>query len=155
MHKIEVTEGDFHRLSTSSADVIECFGSRWPTAVHAYEAQKFSDAFIRSCIRRARSPEAAEEFASRYQHRADSLSVKAKLMCMETILRAKLAQHRGVRESLLKSGTAHIVHNTPNDAFWGCGRDGNGHNHLGILWMKLRSELAECPEEQVPMIRYA
>jgi ribA/ribD-fused uncharacterized protein len=78
-----------------------------------------------------------------------------KLVRMEEILRAKLAQHLSVRETLLSTGDAHIVENSPCDTFWGCGSDGKGANHLGNLWMKLRRELAECKEEHVRKVRYA
>jgi N-glycosidase YbiA len=63
------------------------------------------------------------------------------LEVMERILRAKLSQHKDVLDALKRSGTDDIVENSPTDYFWGAGQDGTGQNHLGKLWMKIRSEL--------------
>jgi len=61
---------------------------------------------------------------------------------MEDILRHKLAQHPYVQKQLRESGGAELIEDSPKDAFWGRGPDWTGKNHLGKLWMKLRSEMS-------------
>ncbi len=149
-------EGNYYYLSNYAACFVECFGKSWPTAEHAYQAQKFPrNKSIQFRIRRAGSPHAAKQLARMYDRFKDPCWADKKLACMETVLRAKLAQHTFIREGLLSTGNSDIVENSPCDTFWGSGSDWKGQNHLGKIWMKLRSELAECKEEPLREVRYA
>ena len=60
---------------------------------------------------------------------------------MESIVRAKLKQNPYVKHKLLQTGTRKIVEDSPKDDFWGWGKNKDGKNHLGKIWMKLRAEL--------------
>jgi ribA/ribD-fused uncharacterized protein len=64
-----------------------------------------------------------------------------RLAVMEGVLVAKAQQHPAVVKALLQSGDALLVEKSPRDAFWGDGPDGNGANHLGKLWMRIREDL--------------
>jgi len=46
-----------------------------------------------------------------------------------------------MRDLLLETGEKELLENSPVDAYWGVGPTGDGLNHLGKLWMKLRDEL--------------
>jgi predicted NAD-dependent protein-ADP-ribosyltransferase YbiA (DUF1768 family) len=59
---------------------------------------------------------------------------------MEELLRQKFAQHEYVQTKLMETGDTPLVEDSPKDAFWGRGPDGNGLNHLGKLWEKIRAE---------------
>ena len=63
-----------------------------------------------------------------------------KVGIMEGFLRQKFA-HPDLREKLLATGDAVLIEgNTWNDTFWGvC--NGVGQNQLGLLLMKIRSEI--------------
>jgi hypothetical protein len=129
-------------LSNFSANAVEIDGIVYPTAEHAYHAAKCSDAEGKAAILAARSPKLVkvvsnETFAA--ARRKDWND--AKVGIMESVLRAKLAQHDEIRQALLKSGDAEIAEDSPEDYFWGRGKDGSGQNMLGELWMKLRGEL--------------
>lgn len=129
-------------LSNFSANAVEIGGVVYPTAEHAYHAVKCSDPKGKAAILAARSPKLVkvvsnETFAA--ARRKDWNEVKVDVM--ESVLRAKLAQHGEVREALLRSGNAKIAEDSPEDYFWGRGEDGSGQNMLGKLWMKLRDEL--------------
>ncbi len=54
----------------------------------------------------------------------------------------QFAAHAGPRRMLLATETAALVEASPHDYFWGRGVDGSGANHLGLLLMQLREELA-------------
>ena len=64
-----------------------------------------------------------------------------KLDILHEGLRAKFTQHRILGRRLLATGDAPLVYDDPDDAFYGCGVDGRGHNHLGRALMRVRSEL--------------
>ncbi len=65
-----------------------------------------------------------------------------KIIVMESILRAKLAQHEEALDAPKQSGSEVIIaEDSPIDSFWGTGKDGTGQNQLGKLWMKIRAEL--------------
>lgn len=60
---------------------------------------------------------------------------------MLAVLRAKFSANEHCRAVLLSTEDAILVENSPIDAFWGVGKDGNGQNWLGKLLMQVREEL--------------
>lgn len=140
MERILFYEGRWYFLSNFSSFAVEWRGEVWMTVEHAYQATKFTDETIRERIRCARSAHDSKKIAHEHQVsvRPDWRAVK--LLVMESILRAKHAQHPYVQRKLLETEPAEIVEDSPTDSFWGRGPDGKGENHLGRLWMKLRDE---------------
>ena len=69
---------------------------------------------------------------------------QVKLQIMEEIVRAKFVQNVQLAKKLVATGDAELVEgNTWGDTYWGVDtRRKKGENHLGIILMKLRSELA-------------
>lgn len=134
---------EYYFLDNFSAYQIQYEGILYPTVEHAYQAQKFLQTApeISEQIRTAASPHAAKKIAAENQMACPSDWDARKLLVMENLLRAKLHQHPYVRQKLLETGTMPIVEDSPKDSFWGCGQARSGANHLGKLWMKLRSEL--------------
>lgn len=129
-------------LSNFSAHAVEFEGRDYPTAEHAYQAQKFAHLENVEIIRIARSPLLAKRRAKiLVEFRRRDWSNEFKLYIMEKILRAKVEQHADVRDALLRSGNMEIVENSPTDSFWGWGPDKKGQNHLGKIWMKIRDEI--------------
>lgn len=129
-------------LNNFSANAVEIGGILYPTSEHAYQAAKCTDPNGKEEIRKAKSPLLAKEISNKkYKSAKDPEWDMKKLAVMESILRAKLDQHQEVRNALLKNVDEEIAEDSPVDSFWGRGKDGNGENQLGKLWMKLRSEL--------------
>lgn len=124
-----------------SSFAVEWQGALWMTPEHAYQAAHFDDPEIIETIKNARSAHDAKKLMDKYQDRKLPNWHDIKLDVMEDILRAKLAQHPYVKKKLLETGDKYIVENSPKDSFWGWGPNKDGHNHLGKIWMKLRSEL--------------
>jgi ribA/ribD-fused uncharacterized protein len=60
---------------------------------------------------------------------------------MELILELKFTQHPRLGQMLLGTGSAHLVEDSPTDAFWGIGEDGQGRNELGLALMRLRDKM--------------
>lgn len=69
---------------------------------------------------------------------------EVKLQIMEEIVRAKFVQNLPLAKKLVATGDAELIEgNTWGDTYWGVDtRKKKGENHLGIILMKLRSELA-------------
>ncbi|HSX28189.1 MAG TPA: NADAR family protein [Candidatus Saccharimonadales bacterium] len=129
-------------LNNFSANAVEIDGVLYPTSEHAYQAAKCTDPVGKHEILVAKSPLLAKEVSNqKYKSAKDPDWNTKKLSVMESILRSKLDQHQEVRNALMKSGDEEIAEDSPIDAFWGRGKDGNGENQLGKLWMKIRSEL--------------
>lgn len=118
-------------------------GKEWRTAEHAYQAAKFfeTDPAISEEIRILATPSEVKIHSHKYRDQREMNWTKKKLVVMEDILRAKLGQDEGLREMLITTKDRELIENSPTDGYWGCGIDGRGENHLGRLWMKLRSEL--------------
>ncbi len=60
---------------------------------------------------------------------------------MLAALRAKFLQHPELGDLLKDTGARRLVELTDNDDYWGETNDGSGLNRLGVLLMKVRSEL--------------
>ena len=64
-----------------------------------------------------------------------------KTSVMKEIIKAKIDQHEEVRNALQASGKEEIIENSPEDYFWGSGKDNTGRNELGKIWMEIREEM--------------
>lgn len=66
----------------------------------------------------------------------------ARIDVMRTVLRAKFAQNRDLRERLLQTHEDQLVEHTKRDKFWADGGGAShGQNWLGQLLMQVRSEM--------------
>lgn len=130
----------FQDLSPFSAHEVEIDGVKYKTAEHAYQALRVVPE-ARTKIIEATSPIKAWHEGQASKERNELLPNYNKDELMERIFRAKLAQHQDVLELLLSSGERELIKNTETDSYWGNGKDGQGQNKMGKLWMKLRSEL--------------
>lgn len=131
----------FDALNNFSAHKIEIWSNCFPTAEHAFQWKKFSDVRpdIAEKILSAGCPEEAQRIAHQNKSSQPKDWQETRVFIMEEILRAKLAQHETVRETLTRSGAKNIFENSPTDSFWGIGPNGIGKNMVGVLWMKIRS----------------
>lgn len=136
-------QGPWYMLSNFAAFAVLWRNVLWPTSEHAYQAAKFDDVEIQIEIRLATSPHTAKLIANKYLGRRLPDWDSHRLAIMEEILRAKLDQHEIIQERLLRAAGRVIIEDSPIDPFWGRGRDYNGLNHLGKIWMKLCDELVE------------
>lgn len=123
----------------------------WPTVEHFYQAQKFSkvddplaiDAMDR--IRTAPAPEEAARIGRTLQRscphliRPDWNSVKMAVMRAAVV--AKMKAHPAVAMLLRSTSGCEVQEDSPHDAIWGVGRDGDGTNLLGKMFMEIRDEI--------------
>ena len=118
-------------------------GTEWPTVEHYYQAQKFLDNERIELIRLTSSPSEARKLG-----REKGLPIlpnwdEIRDDVMFEALHAKFRQHSEIAKLLLSTGDALLVEENPFDSYWGCGRDGNGKNRLGLSLMKVRKQLRE------------
>ena len=131
-------------------------GINWPTVEHYYQAQKSYDPDYRQEILSAPRPgEARRRGDSRvdstglslqswFSHRPESLRKdwdKVRLDVMRLAVAAKFTQQRDLLQRLLATGEAELVQDSSSDSYWGLGKSGTGHNHLGRILMEVRSRL--------------
>lgn len=155
--------GRAHPLSNFYPCVLEIDGVRYSCVEHymmAEKARMFGDAtalreimaehrplFMKRAGRRVKPFDAA-----RWSEAAPGIVLRA--------LRAKAAADPAIRALLLATGRAVIVEAAPRDRLWGAGlgraaaelavREGRplpGRNMLGVLWMCVRRELQDAPEQ--------
>ncbi len=124
---------------------IEIAGMAFPTAEHAYQAQKTHDLAERERIRGLLTPGRAKHAGGRVVLRPDWIDVKEEIML--SIVKAKFEQNSDLANALLSTDEAEIVEgNLWHDNFWGdcsCAKCKNraGRNALGEILMKVRDEL--------------
>lgn len=129
-------------FSNFSAHAVKYKGVAYPTAEHAFHAQKFDNEMLRNQLRDCPSPVAAWELGKKLKpkRRSDWNSVKVDILT--EIIRCKTEQNADVREALLATGDEEIVEINPNDDFWGNGANGDGQNQTGKILMKIRDEIS-------------
>lgn len=115
------------------------YGRWWKNVEAPYQAQKTTDENEFHAIWLAKTPRIARDLGQLVHMRPDWEDVKLKAM-HECVL-AKFTQNHDLRALLLSTDEEHIVEDSPIDWYWGCGKDGNGQNHLGRILMKVRTEL--------------
>lgn len=134
-------------FSPYTAHTIEMDGVVYPTVEHAYQCSRYTDQKIIDEIKKAHSPVKAWETSSKYKHLQipEFKDEKHKLNVMKNLTQLKAEQHEDVRTALIDSGdlkiVKHILTYPPGDGFWDDGEDGTGLNHMGRMWMEIRSEL--------------
>ena len=136
---------EFFCLDNFSAFIFEYKGQKFTTVEHAYQAYKFitTDMELFNKIKDCNSPGVAKAIAHQNIDKVRDDWEDIKVPLMESLIRCKMEQNPYVRKKLLETKDITICEDSPDDYFWGIGRDGKGANMLGKLWMKLRKEIQE------------
>ncbi len=121
--------------------MLEWKGKLYPTSEHAYHSEKFEDEQLKEQVRNARSAHDSQKFANAHIEKRRKDWDAVKLGIMKEILMAKVDQHPYVKKKLIESGDKELVEDSWRDDFWGWGPNKDGANHLGKLWMEVRSEV--------------
>ena len=134
-----------HPLASCSKFGFELDGANWPSVEHYYQGMKFEAGELRESIRTADHPIKAQQLAESNKKllRKDWPQVRETMMTRGIYMKCRT--HDSVAEALLATGDRKIIENSQYDYFWGCGRDGRGHNVYGKVLMAVRDKLSEAP----------
>lgn len=141
-HYLARTDVD-NPLSAYSRYGFELDEAEWPSVEHYYQGMKFDDMDTRELIRAADHPANAAKLAkaNKKKIRKDWKQVREVMMTRAVYIKCRT--HASVAELLLATGDTQIVETTMYDYYWGCGRDGRGHNTFGKVLMAVRDKLIE------------
>jgi ribA/ribD-fused uncharacterized protein len=130
-------------LSSYSKLGFELDGSVWPSVEHYYQGMKFEEDELRESVRTADHPEKAKQLAKAHKKaiRKDWLQVREVMMTRAVYIKCRT--HKSVADALLATGEQPIIETSQYDYYWGCGRDGRGHNTFGKVLMAVRDKLIE------------
>jgi ribA/ribD-fused uncharacterized protein len=135
-------ENEHYYLSNFSAFAVIWKGFRFDTSEAVYHYEKFpNNELIQYQIRTALSAHEALQIAreNAFLRRPDWNDIKVPIM--KGILITKAQQHRYIRQKLLETGNKTLIEDSWRDDFWGWGKDKNGKNMMGELWMELREQM--------------
>lgn len=127
-------------LSNFSPHPVNYNGIRYPTAEHAYQAQKFDDEARRRLIANLKLPRDAKAAAPHDDELPDQWYLLDRDRVMREVLTVKFSDGL-LRRRLLGTGTTALVHLAPWDDYWGTGKDERGGNRMGVILMELRERL--------------
>jgi len=121
---------------------IDWRGKLYPTNEHAYQAAHFieTNPDLAEQVRMCRSPRIASDFANSNKDKEDPNWKEKRVSFMEEIVRCKFEQHPYIQKILAETGNKYIVEMNDDDEFWGWGKNNEGQNQLGNIWMKIRNE---------------
>lgn len=125
-------------LGSFSPHSIIIDGIAWPTIEHFFQANKFSQPFLRKSIELCESPIKAKQFAWSYdsEKRKDWTSVRIPIM--QRGLKAKFDQYPNLKKTLLATKNRDLIERSEDDLFWGFSLEGEGANRMGNLLKYLR-----------------
>lgn len=128
-------------LSSFSKHGFDLDGDTWPSVEHYYQAMKFKPGELRDNIRDSDHPAKAQKLAAKNKKsvRNDWKQVKEVIMTRGVYIKCRT--HPDVANALLATEDRRIIENSQFDYFWGCGRDGRGHNTFGKVLMSVREKL--------------
>ena len=130
-------------LSSFSRHGFHLDDADWPTVEHYFQGMKFEDPKQRAAIRITASPEEARALAEKHERAVRKDWKKIQQTVMTRGVYIKCLTHPEVAKALLMTGSKKIVETSAYDYFWGCGRDGRGHNTYGQVLMAVRDKLRE------------
>ena len=135
-------------LSTFSQYGFDLDDAHWPSVEHYYQAMKFDNPEYREKIRSAEHPKRARRLGrTRFKKiRKDWHAVREVVMTRGVYIKCRT--HNSVAELLINTGEQKIVERSSYDYFWGCGRDGRGHNTFGKVLMNVRAKLLQERNEK-------
>jgi hypothetical protein len=140
---IDTFTGKFWFLSNFYPSPVKLGKITYPTAEHAYQAQKAKTFQERRVVSKLPSPAAARRYG-RYQLKLRANWDEIKLSRMTIVLRAKFdpTVNPKLCDWLIKTGEAELIEgNYWHDTYWGVCKD-KGFNLLGKLLEELRDALA-------------
>jgi ribA/ribD-fused uncharacterized protein len=141
MNAIESFSGEYRWLSNFARADIELDQLVYPSVENAYQAAKFLDHSVRLGFTSITAHEAKVRGRDRDTGEIRPNWDSIKLRVMEYLLLQKFTHYTEHGKKLIATGNCNIVEgNTWNDTYWGVCK-GRGHNHLGNLIMKIRSQL--------------
>lgn len=136
-------KNDFKALNNSHKADITIDGRVYPSVEHYYQCAKFLDTAPDYAAKICSTSNAAliknMGRTKKIEMRADWDDVQMDIM--RKALRAKFSQHADLAELLRSTGDARLEEESPSDAYWGIGADGEGENHLGTLLEEIRETL--------------
>jgi len=133
--------GKYSPFSNFSFHTVALENIVFPTGEHAFQCYKAKTEDGFDAVLEAPTPSNAKRIARQIDMRDDWEEVKDEVMY--NVIKAKVEQHRDVKELLLSTGDEEIQEgNTWGDEYWGVSLpSGRGRNQLGKTWMRVRREL--------------
>ena len=128
-------------FSNSAPFPVEIDGEMRASTEHYYQAQKFTDPELRAKISAGKKPVVAKKLAGKRMNAVRPDWSELKDAVMERAVRAKFEQHAALRDLLLSTDEEDLAEAASSDYYWGVGADSSGQNRLGLLLMRVRSEL--------------
>ncbi|MBK1643583.1 hypothetical protein CKO25_02695 [Thiocapsa imhoffii] len=115
----------------------------WPTAEHYMLAMLFEDPEPREAIRTAADPAEAHKQFKRHKRKRRPDWEAVRRLYMTRAIYTRCQTHPEAASALLQTGDKQIIESSLYDYYWGCGRDGRGHNTYGEVLMDVRERLRE------------
>ena len=119
-------------------------GEYFQTSEHAFQYLKFKDTNrqIANEIKNAKSPDDARKIAHENKEYKLNNWSEVKYINMKKVLMLKVEENPLVKEALLQTKDYKICEFcVDEDTDWGIDSNNNGSNHLGNIWMEIRSSL--------------
>ncbi|MBV2092404.1 MAG: NADAR family protein [Candidatus Thiodiazotropha sp. (ex. Lucinisca nassula)] len=132
-----------HPLASYSKFGFELDDASWPSVEHYYQGMKFENPDLREEVRNADHPSKAQKLAANNKRSIRKDWKQMREVVMTRAIYIKCRVHPDVAAALLATTAQKIIETSQYDYYWGCGRDGRGHNTFGKVLMAVRNKIRE------------
>lgn len=132
-----------HFLSTHSDHAFELEDKRWPSVEHYYQTKKYEGTTYGDKIFHSATAGQAYKLGNCWWRKKRGDFTATRKTLMTRALYSKAVQYPEIAEQLLATGEQMLIENSAYEHYWGIGRDQRGENHLGKIWMDIRTRLKE------------
>lgn len=131
-------------LSNFAEFPTEYNGIECKTVEHGFQAAKFwhTDPDYAKLILSSHTPALAKKRGKARTHPIDENWDHNRNIVMKKLLLKKLELNPRLKLALIDTGYEILEENNPYDYYWGIGKNGNGENMMGKLWMEIRTSLS-------------
>ncbi|MEM9255308.1 MAG: NADAR family protein [Pseudomonadota bacterium] len=137
-------------LSSYSKHGFDLDGFHWPSVEHYFQGMKNRDATYQARVAATDHPREARRVGRSRRAKLRKDWKKVRRVVMTRAVYTKCKTHPEVAEALLGTSDRQLLELSSYDYFWGCGRDGRGHNVYGVVLMDVRNKLREEQLEAAP-----
>ena len=135
------TRDKYGCLSNFSRHGFQLENKWWPTSEHYFQAKKFEGTEFEEAVRQCSTPTKAAALGRdrALPLRSDWENVKNDIM--RKAVYEKFTQNEDIKKLLLETGEEILIEKSPIDSYWGCGKNGDSKNMLGVILMEIRGAL--------------
>jgi len=112
---------------------------KYPSSESIFQSSKIIDVSYSNKQKLSKNPRISKKLSEKIEPRKFWIDNKCKIM--KYIIKLKIEQHPDIKKNLLNTSMKDIIFNSKQDEIFGTGKDNQGKNILGKIFMDIRNDI--------------